>query len=367
MCCWFFITATGNTFITLIGKTRDSAATDPIAVLMLNGGSMRYCTDAALSSAGPSVSTGTWYFGALVLSSTNAYALYRIDVDGTVTSSSGTSTHSATTVGALYMFRDDYTNEYLNGAIGPWYIFEAALTQDQVLAQSRRMLPIATPWAWGAAFHATDGLDLSGNGRDFTVGGTLTASTAPPVGWGQTALLVPEQAAASGDATANAGVASAASTAYAATATGGASVTAAVAAVTTTGRAATATGGAAVTTGVAASLSTAYAATSTGGASVTAGVAAVTTTAYPATASSSGDATATAGVATLTTTARAATATGGATVTAGLAQALTTAYAATASTAAAVFGRLVYPVGSGAGIARAQGATGPTATPRGKR
>ena len=330
---WFFrvrdFQSTG-TYSAIVSKGQASASTDSLFGIFMgvDGVSLVVLNDVAIFDSTFDFVAGKDY---VVTVTVNATLGHKVFVDGRQVYSDTSTSHTTTSAANLRLLRDNYTSERFIGGVGDFRVWTRELNASEVAEEVGSPVPVqrASLHAWYPLSTDRDIYDRSGNGYDFTINGTMLtiAHSLPPARYPDTPLL---QAVSSGNATANAGVANSASTAYAATATGGASVTAGVAAVTTTARAATATGGASVTAGRANSASVAYAATSTGGASVTAGVASAASTAYPATASSSGDATATAGLATATTNARAATATGGATVTAGLAQALAVAYAASA-------------------------------------
>lgn len=90
-------------------------------------------------------------------------------------------------------------SEHLDGASGPVWVFDSVLSAAQLDLLRRRLVPPVAPWAWipGIWPGADRVKDFSGNGRNFSAGGTLADVDGPPVSWGAR-IIVPEYSLATG-------------------------------------------------------------------------------------------------------------------------------------------------------------------------
>lgn len=142
--------------------------------------------------------TGEWLFAALTCAGTGAtdakgYFRRVTDTAFTVASAPGTSFTPA----VIYLGNDSY-DEWTNTRFGPTYVFDRVLSEAELLHLSRTIRPNVggtMPVLWSPLWSTSDVKDYSGNGYDWTVGGTLSNADMPPVSWGVRPWLVPFVAA----------------------------------------------------------------------------------------------------------------------------------------------------------------------------
>jgi len=138
-------------------------------------------TTIAARGTGTNLTAGTWYHLALVTNTgvASAFTVYLNGVSD-FTGTLGDGTFSAQRVQLL----DDPVDEWTNGNITALKIFNAQLTQDEVLNEMRYISPIrlANLWQWCPFLDATDNEDYSGNGRDY-VFTTIATEDGPFIGW----------------------------------------------------------------------------------------------------------------------------------------------------------------------------------------
>lgn len=142
-------------------------------------------------SAAPS--NGDWFYFALVCNgtTTNATTGYYIKLDGTVYTAAQ-STTSAFTEAVVYLGSDSY-DEWNNLSFAHVKIWDAVLTQAELQQEMWSIVPqrYTNLHLWTPLFSHTDLVDYSGNGRNWTGGGTLTTEDGPPVSWGSPIWVVP--------------------------------------------------------------------------------------------------------------------------------------------------------------------------------
>lgn len=142
---------------------------------------------------GTSLSTGTWYNITLVRESTSSIKAYLngvLDITNT-TSVTGRTAATRMESGAIYS-----TNEVrLNGRVAAIKAWSKALTQAQIQNEMYSVLPhdFNSVYGFYPTFPgATERLaDYSGNGRNWTAGGTLTDEDSPPIVWGHKRTVIP--------------------------------------------------------------------------------------------------------------------------------------------------------------------------------
>lgn len=150
---------------------------------------------------GTNLTAGTWYHIAIVRTTTSQAYIYLNGVQDISFSTSIASRAAANRmeIGAKY------TGNYdpLNGNIFAVKAWSAGLTIDEVNLERLAIRPIRTNnlyGFWPCLPGATErDNDYSGNGRDWTQGGTLTDEDPPPVSWGGQIWALPFVAAAGGD------------------------------------------------------------------------------------------------------------------------------------------------------------------------
>ena len=221
------------------------------------------------SMSGPT--TNAWTFIACTLAGAGAgnFKVYHGAAGAALTV--GSSAGASFTPTGMYI-GNDFVDEWCNVDIAHVRVWDAVLTQAELEAERYTARParFANLHLWSPLWSPSDVADYSGNGRNWTVGGTLATVDGPPVAWGVQPWVVPYAAAASGvSATLTATLAAATLT--------GAGAVAATGALASTLAAATLSGSAAVaaTATLAATLAPAtLSATGSGGAMATATLAA---------------------------------------------------------------------------------------------
>lgn len=122
--------------------------------------------------------TGTWYHVALVRESATALKLY---VNGTL---EATNTADVTGRAAPTQMEvgQALSNNPWNGRVAAMKAWSAVLTQPQVAAEMAYAFPVVSGsvYGWWPLQVHTDVADKSGNGRNWTVSGTLSTEADPP-------------------------------------------------------------------------------------------------------------------------------------------------------------------------------------------
>ena len=204
ICGWFRRRGTGGTNQFLVGID-DGAGGNAIACVIGLAGSYEFRVYS--SGSGSFVSTGVavtqdqWYFVALSCGGTGASdAQVRHAAPGATSLTTASTTGDAFTATG-YGISTAAADYWANVALAGWKLYDRVLTDAELLAEMNRLTPASTTNLnlWTPMVHdvaATAAKDFSGNGRDWTVAGTLTVEDGPPVGWGAPVLVV--GAAASG-------------------------------------------------------------------------------------------------------------------------------------------------------------------------
>lgn len=139
---------------------------------------------------GTVVSTATWYHIAGVRESATSYKIYLNGVLDT------TNTFDITGRTACARMESGAwstgNNDPLDGRIAYVKMWNAALTAAEVAQEVHTIRPHRAPWLWTPLFPGSGERvrDYSGNGRDWTEGGTLTDEDPPPVSWGGRSQVV---------------------------------------------------------------------------------------------------------------------------------------------------------------------------------
>lgn len=189
----------------------EDAATNSSSYILLgfnNSGAM----ELALTSSSTTLttpSTGVWLFVSLVGSTfaggAELKARYRALSDTTHTTHAATMTVGTFTPAASYLAADSY-DEWCDIQAGPVYMFNRSLSETELFHLSYTIRPnvVGTmPILWSPLWSTSDVKDYSGNGYDWTVGGTLSNADNPPVSWGARPWLLPFVAAGGGGTTYN--------------------------------------------------------------------------------------------------------------------------------------------------------------------
>lgn len=127
------------------------------------------------------VSTSTWHHVALVgnTGTTQAFTCYLNGVSE-VTGNSGALAYNAGRV----EFGNTNSGEWLRGRFAAGKMWNAKLTQAEIVNEQFQMMPERTAnlWGWWPFLKDTDLVDYSGNARSMT-GTTLAYGDGPPVAW----------------------------------------------------------------------------------------------------------------------------------------------------------------------------------------
>ena len=134
--------------------------------------------------AGTTLSLGTWYHICAVRASTTSLAIYLNGVLDSTNTRNVTGRIAATRMeaGAFGTFDGDR----VDARIAAVKIWSVALSAAEIAQEIYRLAPaqFANLWQWSPLIgSASDLADYSGNGRDWTAGGTLTVEDGPPISW----------------------------------------------------------------------------------------------------------------------------------------------------------------------------------------
>lgn len=149
------------------------------------------------TSGGTNLSTGTWYHFALVRSSSSSIVGYLNGVSN-LTGPTQVQTGSSTQMDAGT--HPSFTTDNFDGRIDAIKIFDAALTATQIDTERRyrtpRLVSSVNRWTPCLAGSSERLMDYSGQGRNWTAGGTLTDEAQANLNWGAPVLTAPFVAAA---------------------------------------------------------------------------------------------------------------------------------------------------------------------------
>ena len=139
----------------------------------------------AASQNGTNLSVGTWYHVSIVRESLTVAKFYVNGIlDGTVTKDV-TGRTSVTRMDVALAHSS--ANYQFNGLVADVKAWSSALTIEELKNEMWTVLPrrFANIYGFWPCFSGAIRLkDYSGNGRDWTAGGTLTDESSPPVSWG---------------------------------------------------------------------------------------------------------------------------------------------------------------------------------------
>lgn len=179
----------------------ENAATDATKYINMgynNAGAFRIMDNDAARVTATAPANSTWIFCALTCAGTggtDAVGYYRAVTATTFTKNSTTGT--SFTPAAIYVGNDSY-DEWTHTRSGPVYVFDRVLTEAELLHLSHSIRPNVggtMPVLWSPLWSTSDVQDYSGNGYNWTVGGTLSNADMPPVSWGAQPWIVPFVAA----------------------------------------------------------------------------------------------------------------------------------------------------------------------------
>lgn len=137
--------------------------------------------------ANGALTVGTWYFVAYTAGPTEQW-MYRMPVGGSsFTKASSPESNGATVLDHLFFAGHDLASEPLNGRLRSWRVYDAVLSEAELLAEAASLTPVRTSnlnsfFAFDTA--ANKLVDSSGNGRNLTAPGAGAWETEedPPIG-----------------------------------------------------------------------------------------------------------------------------------------------------------------------------------------
>jgi hypothetical protein len=193
---WFQLVEQPGGYRFLWGIGNDTAGNLESHSLWLSGANaMHLYWPGGSFTAGPGVTLGVWNFVALVghTAGSQAWTLWVNGGSTAMTSVSGYVDRGVDLGGT----RDD-TQFVAESRFAAYKHWSAQLTAAEVEAERRSYLPQRWSQLWTAAplLHTGEVRDWSGQGRDFTVGGTPSTEDGPPILWPRRRLLFRRAAAA---------------------------------------------------------------------------------------------------------------------------------------------------------------------------
>ncbi len=166
-----------------------------------SGSNIVITTAAGSTTVAAAPASGTPFFWALTCSGTGAGSLIGYYALRDALSLTSASQAGTTFTPSEMDFSNTVFGYYLNGDIGPIYCYDAVLTADQLLAQSKIIRPLFSSnlnsWFPMMRLSLADNvLDYSGNGRSLSSSGSPSVADNPPISWGASAMLYPFASAA---------------------------------------------------------------------------------------------------------------------------------------------------------------------------
>lgn len=160
----------------------DAGTTDYVyAETEVDGLVMKMWDDSGGSITGPTMSVDTWYVFAWTKNGTTIN-FYHATSGSTTLTSAGSMTGTTLTPTQVRMLESPWTGEWFDGDIFGVRIWSGAvLSQSELEAEmvQARANRTSNLWFEGFFFGASDLTDYSGNGRNFTGGGSLTTEEPP--------------------------------------------------------------------------------------------------------------------------------------------------------------------------------------------
>lgn len=185
--CWFRT----NTLVDFRIMWDHGSNSSPLLLAIADPGDFFFFNgDVDLATMTNNIVGATWYFAAVVLDTTVPVKIYWAKAGDALTLTQTSDPFVGFLGTELILYNELSVDETLSGqltALKIWSGANGALTQQQIENEYKRLTPEVTTnlYAFVPLLNApTAGLDVSGNGHDFTVEGTLTTQrTMPPAIW----------------------------------------------------------------------------------------------------------------------------------------------------------------------------------------
>jgi hypothetical protein len=203
-CGWFYFAGDTNSYSTLFcindstGTPNDGwylqtqADGTTLAIWDADGG-IWYSTDIG------AMTVGNWYHVAIRKNGTNLRGSMRVLTTLTYTTVACAGAPADTFTAANFEFGSDAYPDPVNGNLVNWKIYQADLTDAELLQESLRFVPFrwANLWAWYPMLN-TGGQDYGPNGYHLNVSTGLTVGDNPPIVWGGRVIFVGQSAGGGG-------------------------------------------------------------------------------------------------------------------------------------------------------------------------
>lgn len=197
---WIYLSSDLNTAVRIFNLNNNTLTDEDMLGLDVNGTTLRARAIIAGSgnfSTGSNLSVATWYHLAMVRDAAAALKIYlnaALDTTGT-RNITGRTANTRLEIGAA---TGGNSNRF-DGRVAYIKAWSAALTLEEVAQEMNVIRPVRTEnlYGWWPTFPGSGerAADYSGNGRNWTEGGTLTDEDPPPVSYGARFWVVPFVAA----------------------------------------------------------------------------------------------------------------------------------------------------------------------------
>jgi len=157
-----------------------------------NGGTMEIVEDDSNAQFASQPTAGNWFFWAFTMGTgTGAFHGYW-GYPTTATLVTVAANDNPMTPAALTIGNDSY-DEWMDAAWAHVKVWDAILTAAELEAERWTIRPkrLANLHLWSPLWNTSDLNDYSGNGRNWTAGGTLATEDGPPLSWGAPVWIVP--------------------------------------------------------------------------------------------------------------------------------------------------------------------------------
>lgn len=192
--CWMYLNSIrSSVYQYLIELANATSSASSYQVIGFNSsGSFEIHQGVSSQTFGSAPSAGAWYHVYLRNNGTTLSGGFRA-VGASAYTTASISSASAFTEAALY-FGNDSWDEYMDARLAAIKVWDAHLSDAEIELEFMRLTPARTAnlniWTPGILTGTDRVKDYSGNGRDWTAGGTLTDGDGPPVPWGTGPIIV---------------------------------------------------------------------------------------------------------------------------------------------------------------------------------
>jgi hypothetical protein len=185
--CWAYPVSNPTAQLTLFSVANNGSNLDR---LRSNSGGTTWSAQSiiggtSVTTIGSSVSYGAWQHWAMVRRDSSHLDTY---LNGVLDATSNQSVSGRAAAAQLDIGNTNAASAYFNGRVFAIKAWNVALTAAEIQEEMRTIRPVrlANLWGWwpGRPGSGERAKDYSGNGRNFTEGGTLTDEDAGPISWG---------------------------------------------------------------------------------------------------------------------------------------------------------------------------------------